>query len=194
VQDRAAPDPGGTASNGRIGSGFLFDAPGRSRTLRDRSNYLAPGSPDLPRAPPCVRASTRCNGSASRRWRSFPEHMDASSAGQIRQELLSVISGGATAVIADMSATTSCDHAGADAVVCAFQRAVTGGTELRLVVTAQHVLRVLGFSGLDRPDSIYPSPEVATRASKPEAALAVVARPKGFVAADHGGSAVRYGR
>ena len=53
----------------------------------------------------------------------LPTHVDASNAGQIREELLSVINGGATALIADMSATISCDHAGADAVVCAFQRA-----------------------------------------------------------------------
>jgi len=46
----------------------------------------------------------------------IPGHIDASSAGQIREELLSVIDGGATALIADMIATTSCDHAGADAV------------------------------------------------------------------------------
>ena len=50
----------------------------------------------------------------------LPVHMDASNAGQIRGELLSVINGGAAALIADMTATTSCDHVGADAVVRAF--------------------------------------------------------------------------
>jgi anti-anti-sigma regulatory factor len=65
----------------------------------------------------------------------LPVLMDASNAGQVREELLSVINGGATALIADMTATTSRDHAGADAVVRAFQRAVICGTELRLVVT-----------------------------------------------------------
>ena len=107
----------------------------------------------------------------------LPEHMDASNAGQIREELLSVINGGATALIADMTATTSCGHAGADAVVCAFQRAVISGTELRLVVTAQHVSQMLSFSGLDRLVCTYPSVEAATGASKPAVALAVVARP-----------------
>ena len=34
-----------------------------------------------------------------------PGHMDASDAGQIREELLSVINGSATALIADMTAT-----------------------------------------------------------------------------------------
>src|SRR4029077_9361049 len=69
----------------------------------------------------------------------LPEHIGASNAGQVRAELLSVINCGVTTLIADMTTTTSCDHAGADAVVRAFQRAVSSGTELRLVVTARVV-------------------------------------------------------
>jgi anti-anti-sigma regulatory factor len=65
----------------------------------------------------------------------FPEHIDVSNAGQIREELLSVINRGAEALIADLTATISCDHAGAEAVVRAHQRALASGTELRLVVT-----------------------------------------------------------
>jgi anti-anti-sigma regulatory factor len=80
----------------------------------------------------------------------LPEHMDVANAGQIGEELLSVINGGATALIADMTATTSCDHAGAGAVVSAFPRAILSGAEPRLVVTALAVSRVLGLSGLDR--------------------------------------------
>jgi hypothetical protein len=44
----------------------------------------------------------------------LPVHMDAFNAGHIREELLSAINGSATALIADMTATTSCDHVGAD--------------------------------------------------------------------------------
>ena len=66
----------------------------------------------------------------------LPEHIGASNAGQVRDTLLSVINLGASTVIADMTATESCDHAGADAVVRAWQRTVSSGTELRLVVTA----------------------------------------------------------
>jgi anti-sigma B factor antagonist len=113
--------------------------------------------------------------------------MDASNAGQIGEELLSVINGGVTVLIADMTATIWCDHAGAGAVVRALRRAVISGTQLRLVVTAQHVSRVLGLSGLDQLVPIYPSLEAATAASPPAAALAVMA-------ADRGGSAVGYGR
>ena len=124
----------------------------------------------------------------------LPGHMDASDAGQIREELLSVINGGATALIADMTATPWCDHAGADAVVRAFQRAVICGTELRLVVTAEHVSRVFSLTGLDRLVPIYPSLEAATAASPPTEVLAVVAGPGLGGSRSWGGSTVGYGR
>jgi hypothetical protein len=76
-----------------------------------------------------------------------------------------------------MTATISCDHAGADAVVRAFQRAVISGTELRLVVTAPIVSRVLSLSGVDRLVSIHPSLEAATAASPPAAVCALAGYP-----------------
>ncbi len=99
----------------------------------------------------------------------LPEHMEVANAGQIQQGLLSVIDRGATALIADMTATISCDHAGADAVVRAFRRAVISGTELRLVVTTQQVSHMLSLSGVDRLVRIYPSREAATTATAPAA-------------------------
>ena len=124
----------------------------------------------------------------------LPERMDASSAGQIREELLSVINGGATALVADMTATTWCDHAGADAVVGAFQRSVISGTELRLVGTAEQVSRMLSLSGLDHLVPIYPSLAAATAASEPAAAPAGVARPGLGGSRSGGESTVGYGR
>jgi hypothetical protein len=47
----------------------------------------------------------------------LPEHIDVPDAGQIGEELLSVISGCVRALIAGMTATVWCDHAGAGAVV-----------------------------------------------------------------------------
>ena len=102
----------------------------------------------------------------------LPEHIAIANAGQIREELLSVINRGAQVLIADMTATISCDHAGADAVVRAWQRAAGAGTELRLVVTAKIVSRVLDLRGLDRMVSVYPSLEAAL-AARPPAAAAV---------------------
>jgi PAS domain S-box-containing protein len=109
----------------------------------------------------------------------LPEHIGVSNAGQVRDELLSVINLGAVTLIADMSATVSCDHAGADAVVRAWQRAAVSGTELRLVVTDRGVSRVLDLRGLDRRVSVYPSLEAATAARLPAAAAVLAAaRPR----------------
>jgi len=94
----------------------------------------------------------------------LPEHIDVSNAGQIREQLLAVINRGATVLIADMTATLSCDHAGVDAVLRAYQRAVTSGTQLRLVMTARIVRRVLAINGLDRLIPIYPSLDAAVAA------------------------------
>ena len=68
-----------------------------------------------------------------------------------------LINRGAVTLIAGMTATLSCDGAGADAVARAHKRAVVNGTQLRLVVTAEIVSRVLSIEGLDRLVSIYPS-------------------------------------
>jgi anti-anti-sigma factor len=100
----------------------------------------------------------------------LPEHIGISNAGQVREELLSVINRGATTLIVDMTATISCDQAGADAVIRARHRAAASGTELRLVVTAQIVARVLRLVGVDRMVSVYPSLDAATVARLPAAA------------------------
>jgi anti-anti-sigma factor len=100
----------------------------------------------------------------------LPEHIGVSNAGQVREELLSVINRGATTLIADMTATVSCDHAGADAVIRARQRATASGTELRLVITAPIVARVLNLVGLGRTVSVYPSLDAAVAARLPAVA------------------------
>jgi anti-anti-sigma factor len=99
----------------------------------------------------------------------LPAHIDVSNAGQIRETLLAVINQGAEALIADMTATVSCDRAGADAVARAYQRAVVSRTELRLVVTSEVVLRMLGMTGVGRLVPAYPSVEAALAARSPSA-------------------------
>ena len=49
----------------------------------------------------------------------------------------------------------------------AYQRALISGTQLRLVVTAPIVQRVLSVNGLDRLIPIYPSLEAAIAAGTP---------------------------
>jgi anti-anti-sigma factor len=98
----------------------------------------------------------------------FPEHVDMSTAAQIREELLGVFDRGAAVVIADMSATVWCDYVGVDAVAQACQRAAIRRAELRLVATAPAVRRLLGAEGLDRLVPVYSSVEAAIAAGEPD--------------------------
>jgi anti-anti-sigma factor len=97
----------------------------------------------------------------------LPEHLDVSSAAQVSDALLAAINRGAEALTADMTATVSCDHAGADALVRVYKRAVVSGTRFRLVIAAPVVRRVLSLSGIDRVVPVYPSMEAAAAALVP---------------------------
>ena len=94
----------------------------------------------------------------------LPECIDVSNADCIREQLLLAINRGATVLIVDMAATVSCDYSGTDTLMRAYQRAVANGTDLRLVVIADVVRRVLNLSGLDRLVSVYPTLEAAVAA------------------------------
>jgi anti-anti-sigma factor len=107
----------------------------------------------------------------------LPEHIDAANADQVREDLLTVINRGAAVLTADMTATVSCDYGGADALVRAYQRGAVSGTQLRLVVTAPVVRRILEVNGLDRLISIYPDLESATAAGSPAMVLPLAPRP-----------------
>jgi anti-anti-sigma factor len=96
----------------------------------------------------------------------LPGHMDLSNAAEIRSELLAVINRCATVMIADMSATVSCDHSGAEALSRAYQRAVVSGTDLRLVVTSEAVRHEITISGLDWLVPVHPSLEQALTCKK----------------------------
>ena len=97
----------------------------------------------------------------------FPEHVEVSNSAQLRDQLLAAINRGAAVLIVDMARTASCDHAALDAVARAYQRAAVSGTQLRLVVTAPIIRRVLGIEGLDRLVPIYPSLYAAMAAETP---------------------------
>ena len=95
----------------------------------------------------------------------LPEHFGLPDVDLIREQLLSVLNRGALVLIADLTTTASCDHAGSDALARVYQRAVSSGTELRLVVASGIVRRVLSINGVDRLVSLYPSLEAALAAS-----------------------------
>jgi anti-sigma B factor antagonist len=94
----------------------------------------------------------------------LPEHIDSSNADQVREQLLWLINRGATVLIADLTGTVSCEYSGADALARAYQRGAANGTQLRLVVIADVVRRVLSLSGLDRLVAVYPALDAAVAA------------------------------
>jgi anti-anti-sigma factor len=96
----------------------------------------------------------------------FPGHVGISNVDQLRDRLQAVINRGAAVLIADMTRTASCDHAGVEVIARACQRAAISGTQVRLVVTAPGVRRVLAIEDLDRLVPIYPSLEAATEAGR----------------------------
>ena len=95
----------------------------------------------------------------------LPKHIYSGNADQIREQLLWIINRGAAVLIADLTGTFSCDFSGADALARAHRRAVANGAELRLVVTAGVVRRVLARNGLDRLVAIYPDLDGALAAA-----------------------------
>ena len=107
----------------------------------------------------------------------LPDNIDLFNAGTAGEELLALINRGAAALIVDMTATASCDDAGAEALVRACRRAAASGTPLRLVVPAQVARRVLALNGLDRLVPVYPSREAAIAAGLPAAQTPAAAGP-----------------
>jgi anti-sigma B factor antagonist len=87
----------------------------------------------------------------------LPVEIDISNAGQVREDLLSALNRGAATLIVDMGGTTFCDSAGVSALVRAHKRATASGTDMRLVVSAPGVLRVLAITGVDHLMDVYPS-------------------------------------
>ena len=96
----------------------------------------------------------------------LPEQIGSANADQVRELLLWLINRGPVVLIADLTSTLSCDYSGADALARAYQRAAAGGTELRLVVTADAVRSVLRLNGLHRLVSMYPTLQAAFAAGR----------------------------
>lgn len=94
----------------------------------------------------------------------LPGHIDLSNAGAVAEQLAALISRRPDPLIVDMTATASCDDAGAEALVHACRRAVADGTQLRLVMPDPVVRSLLALNGLDRLVPVYPSREAAIAA------------------------------
>jgi anti-sigma B factor antagonist len=87
----------------------------------------------------------------------LPVEIDIANADQVRDDLLSILNRGAATLIVDMGSTTFCDSAGVNALVRAHKRATANDSEMRLVVSAPAVQRVLDITGVGHLMDIYPS-------------------------------------
>jgi len=98
---------------------------------------------------------------------SLPVEIDLANAGQVREDLLSVLNRGPAALVVDMSRTTFCDSAGVNALVRAYKRACASGARMRLVVATPAVQRVLAITGVDSLIGLYPSVAAALADQSP---------------------------
>jgi anti-sigma B factor antagonist len=88
---------------------------------------------------------------------SLPVEIDITISDRVREELLSIVNQGATLLVADLSKTTFCDSSGISAMARTYRRAQASGGDMRLVVVAPAVRRVLALTGVDRMLEVYTS-------------------------------------
>jgi anti-sigma B factor antagonist len=88
-----------------------------------------------------------------------PEEIDVTNAAGLRAALAGAAGhgNGNRTLVVDMSRTRFCDSSGVNVLVRAHQRARDEGGEVRLVIVAAAVLRVLALTGADRLISNFPS-------------------------------------
>jgi anti-sigma B factor antagonist len=86
-----------------------------------------------------------------------PAEIDVTNAGDLREAMRSCIDAGHTTLVVDMSETTFCDSAGMGQLVQAHQQAVAAGGEVRLVIGAVSVMRLLAIVGVDRVVPVFTS-------------------------------------
>jgi anti-sigma B factor antagonist len=91
----------------------------------------------------------------------LPGDVDFSNVAEINDHLAAAFGPAVTTVIADLSATTFCDSSGLRELVFAYKLAAASHTELRVVVPAGFVARLLSRTGLDRLLAIYPTLQAA---------------------------------
>ena len=107
--------------------------------------------------------------------------IDVYTAPFVREKLDEQIYAGRTDLIADLSDVTFLDSTGLGVLVGRLKLVRSRGGSLRLVGTADRVLRVFAITGLDKVFEIHPDLESALRsAAEPETgALGAVAEPAG---------------
>jgi anti-sigma B factor antagonist len=94
--------------------------------------------------------------------------VDASNAQDLRDAIVTALSGGATALIVDMSETEFCDSTGLNVLVRAHKRLAEAGGELLLVASEPTLLRIFKVTGMDTMFHLFASlDEALVAAPKP---------------------------
>lgn len=133
--------------------------------------------------------SVRNGGHCPVRWLNqhalveLPERVDQSNAGQVRDDLLTAIDHQVLVLLADMTGTTTCDHACGDALAGVFQQTMARGIDLRLIANVDNVLRVLSMCGLDRVVPVCRTVGAALAVTAPTGTPATPHTPQGTAAA-----------
>jgi anti-sigma B factor antagonist len=99
---------------------------------------------------------------------SAPAEIDVTNAGGLREAMRSCLDAGHTTLVVDMSETTFCDSAGVEQLVQANRQAVAAGGEVRLVIGAVSVMRLLAIVGVDRMLPIFTSLDEAVTETSTE--------------------------
>lgn len=86
----------------------------------------------------------------------LPDEIDFVNADSVGERLAAAIVPGVAVVIADLTVTVFCDCAGVRSLLLAGRRASAVNAELRLVVCARAVLRILELLGADQVLPVYP--------------------------------------
>lgn len=90
--------------------------------------------------------------------------LDVSSSTILKSELTDHIAQGRAHVIIDLSKVTFVDSSGLSVLVTGLKRTVEGGGFLRLVVTAESVMRIFQITALDQAFDIFADLETALSA------------------------------
>jgi anti-sigma B factor antagonist len=87
----------------------------------------------------------------------LPAEVDLTNIVLVASGLAAALASGPDVVVADGTGTTFCDSAAVAALIRTHHQAATAAVQLRMVVTARAVRRVLQLNGADQILRVYPS-------------------------------------
>ena len=94
--------------------------------------------------------------------------IDVAAAPELREQLVSLIVGGANRLVVDMEEVDFIDSTGLGVLVGAVRRARGADGDVRLVCTNSRILKVFGVTGLDEVFVIATSVDEAVAATAPQ--------------------------